>query len=283
MIQSITRPLSQKPTRLYTAEKLVMGQMRFGTPCSMWPIHAHQGYMFEFVDQGAMWLLEPDAKRSLVTRGHYYLLQPDQEHSQEVDSQLRTLYVSLATERIEEVARETGLVWRGSALDPQIEDAPEQILYTLAAMAAELAYPARGTDLLLQSLSLQLIVQLVRAQQYGGTEKQRSCLHTRLSPEIRRALDFIHAHFTEDVSLEQIAASAALSPFYFLRLFKQQTGSTPAAYVRQLRLNEAAVRLNRTEESVSALAAHLGFASASHLTSAFRRHYGMTPSQYRAR
>ena len=283
MIQSITFPLSQKPTRLYTAEKLIMGQMRFGTPCSMWPMHAHEGYMFEFVDQGAMWLLEPGAKRSLATRGQYYLLQPGQEHSQEVDPQLRTLYVSLAVERVEEVAHEMGLVWHGFALDPQVEDAPERLLFPLAAMVTELACPARGTDLLFQSLSFQLIVQLVRTQQYGGTEKQRYHQHARLSPEIHHALDFIHAHYTEDLSLEQIANSAALSSFYFLRLFKQQTGFTPYAYVRQLRLKKAAALLSQSEESVSELAARLGFASASHLASAFRHHYGVSPSQYRAR
>jgi AraC family transcriptional regulator len=283
VIQPITHPLSQKPDRLYTAKELVMGQMRFEAPCTKWPMHAHQGYMLEFVDQGAMWLLEPGGRRSQVASGQFYVLQPEQEHSQEVDARIRTLYVSLSTARVEEVAREMGLSRRSFFLEPQVESASKEILALLASLAAELAQPAPGTHLLLQSLSLQLIVQLLREQQYGGTEKKLASSCGQISPEVRRALDFIHAHCTEDFSLEQLAASALLSPFYFLRTFKQQTGLTPYAYLRQLRLREAAVLLSQSKESVSAIAARLGFASASHLSAAFRRQYGVTPSQYRAR
>lgn len=283
MVQPITLPLSQQPDRLYTAKDLIIGQMRFGAPCTKWPMHAHQGYTFELVDQGMMWLLEPDARRSPVARGQYYLLQPGQEHSQEVDARIRTLYVSLFAARVGEVAREMGLSRRSFLLEPQVGNASGEILTLLASLAVELAQPAPGTHLLLQSLSLQLIVQLLREQQGGRTESRLSPPRDRISPEVRRGLDFIHAHYTEDFSLELLAASALLSPFYFLRLFKQQTGVTPYAYLRQLRLSEAAVLLNQSEESVSAIAARLGFASASHLSSAFRRQYGVTPSQYRAR
>jgi len=262
--------------------ELVVGQMRGTSPCSRKPLHAHDEYTLEFVDKGSMWLLEPKAQRSLVGQGQYYVLQPDQEHSQEVDPQIRTLFVALPRQQVEEVAQELFGLKKLAHVEPTIAFAHQGILTTLEAIAAEVEHPLGGMQLMLQSLSIQLTVQLLRTQQQGQEKGGVHHVSGVLSSEIRQSVEFIHAHYADNLSLTQVAASASLSQYHFLRLFKRQIGMTPHAYLRCLRLQRAALLLTRSDEPISDIASRLGFSSPAHFTEAFRHHYGFTPSQYRA-
>ncbi|GHO41926.1 helix-turn-helix domain-containing protein [Ktedonospora formicarum] len=283
MERSITIALDRRPDILYVAGELAVGQMRGTSPCSRKGFHAHEGYRLEFVDKGSMWLLEPQKRRSLVGQGQYYVLRPDQEHSQEVDPHIRTLFVNLPKQQVEEVVQELMSIKKQTFLDPTIALAQREIFTLLKAIAAEVEHSISGMQIMLQSLGIQLTVQLLRAQQQGEDEGELQRVSAMLSPEIRRSVDFIHAYYTQDLSLQQVAASASLSPYHFLRLFKQQIGITPHAYLRRLRLQQAALFLSQSDEPVSDIAYRLGFSSPAHLTEAFRRHYGLTPSQYRKR
>lgn len=283
MERSITNSLDCRPDLLYEMNDLAVGQMRGTSRCSMKPLHAHEGYMLEFVDTGSMWLLEPKARRSLVGQGQYYILRPDQEHSQEVDPQVHTLFVDLPKHQVEEIAQEVSCRKKPTNLEPAFAFAQPDILATLGAIATEVAHPLGGIQFMLQSLSIQLTVQLLRTQHDGQEEKRACQVSGVLSPEIRRSVEFIHAFYTENLSLHQVAASASLSQYHFLRLFKRQIGMTPHAYIQHLRLQHAALLLSRSNETISEIASHLGFSSPGHFTDSFRRQYGLTPSQYRAR
>ena len=283
MEYSITIALDRRPDLLYERDELAVGQMRGTSPCASKPFHAHDGYMLEFVEKGSMWLLEPKARCSFVGRGQYYVLRPDQEHSQEVDPQIHTLFVELPRQQVEAVAHELTGIQKLASLEPTIALARREILTPLEAIAAEVEYSSGGMQIMLESLSIQLTVQLLRAQHQGEDERGNHRVSGMLSPEIRRSVDFIHASYTENLSLQQVAASAALSPYHFLRLFKDQVGVTPHAYIRHLRLQRATLLLSRSDEPISDIASHLGFSSPGHFTESFRHHYGLTPSQYRAR
>ena len=100
---------------------------------------------------------------------------------------------------------------------------------------------------------------------------------------LRRALDYIQANLDGDIHLDDLAASVGLSPFYFSRLFKLSTGSTPHQYLLQRRLERAKELLRSPDASLSQVALESGFADQSHLTNVFRRFMGITPSQFRAR
>src|SRR5215469_2907921 len=219
MERSITVSLDRRPDLLYEAGELAVGQMRGTSPCSRKPLHAHDGYMLEFVDKGSMWLLEPKTRRSLVGQGQYYVLRPGQEHSQEVDPHIRTLFVDLPKQQVEEVAREVTGITKLAFLEPTISLAQREIFTLLEAIAVEVEHSFGGMQIMLQSFGIQLMVQLLRAQHQGEHERENHRVSSMLSPEIRQSVDFIHASYTENLSLLQVAASASLSPYHFLRLF----------------------------------------------------------------
>ncbi len=97
---------------------------------------------------------------------------------------------------------------------------------------------------------------------------------------VRRAREFIEAHFASNPDLAEIAAAAELDRFALVRLFRRAYGITPHAFQIRLRIREAE-RLLGKESSLERVAHAVGFADLSHLTRHFRRIVGVTPGAYR--
>jgi AraC-like DNA-binding protein len=72
-----------------------------------------------------------------------------------------------------------------------------------------------------------------------------------------------------------------MSPYHFLRVFKQVTGMTPHQFVLRTRLHRAAVRLRRSDESVVSIASETGFNDLSTFNRRFRNIMGCSPSVFR--
>jgi len=102
----------------------------------------------------------------------------------------------------------------------------------------------------------------------------------------RRAVEaalWLEAHATEDVSLEDAARAAGLSPFHFLRVFSAVVGATPHQYLVRLRLARAARLLAEEERPVTDIAFDCGFADLSNFVRTFRRAAGVSPREFRKR
>ncbi len=90
-------------------------------------------------------------------------------------------------------------------------------------------------------------------------------------------------HLDSDLAVEKLADRAAMSPRNFARVFHRQTGTTPARFVEEVRLEAARQRLEQGRETLEAVAAACGLGSALNLRRTFERHLGVTPSEYRER
>lgn len=101
-------------------------------------------------------------------------------------------------------------------------------------------------------------------------------------PVLRPVLDGIAADPAADWSLRAMAARAGVSGRHLTRLFREQVGTTPAAYVEAVRLEAARIMLEQGE-SVTRAARRSGMGSDETLRRAFARHLGTTPSAYAAR
>ncbi|MFJ1755035.1 GlxA family transcriptional regulator [Kitasatospora sp. NPDC088134] len=98
--------------------------------------------------------------------------------------------------------------------------------------------------------------------------------------EVRR---WIADHLTAELSLDVLAARTHLSARHFTRLFRQRTGTTPAAYVEAARLEAARRLLADGSRSLPEVAAASGLGSVETLHRVFRRRLGTTPAEYRRR
>jgi AraC family transcriptional regulator len=99
---------------------------------------------------------------------------------------------------------------------------------------------------------------------------------------LKRVLDLIETRFAEDISLNELAAEACLSPFYFARLFRKATGFSPHGYVSDRRIQEAKRELKLGRSSLLEIALETGFGSQANFIRVFRKACGVTPGQYRA-
>ncbi|MDJ0593309.1 MAG: AraC family transcriptional regulator [Pleurocapsa sp. MO_226.B13] len=159
---------------------------------------------------------------------------------------------------------------------------PDPLIYQFGrSLLAELNTDYLGCQLYAQSLANALAMHLVKKY---ATRQPRIREHTDgLSQyKFKRALDYIHAHFNENITLTDIAEELDMSQYYFSRLFKKSTGHTPYQYIILQRIERAKLLLrNRPELSIAEIALESGFSHQSHLNNYFRRYMKMTPRQYR--
>jgi transcriptional regulator GlxA family with amidase domain len=132
------------------------------------------------------------------------------------------------------------------------------------------------------SVARELVVYLKRA---GGQEQYSEPLRfqTRSVNRFADLAAWVHAHLRHDLSVEALAARACLCPRQFTRRFKKAFGTTPAAFVEDLRLGEARERLSKTGQSVEAVARSVGFHSGDAFRRAFERRFDVNPTTYRQR
>jgi len=97
----------------------------------------------------------------------------------------------------------------------------------------------------------------------------------------RRCIELMHARLSEDISLDDLAAEARLSPFHFARMFKQSVGVPPRAYLTQLRIERACELLASTDLPVTEIAQEVGYSSNQVLARVFAKHHRMSPTEYR--
>lgn len=141
-------------------------------------------------------------------------------------------------------------------------------------LSEEEGLPSR---LLAQAAGCEILAELHRL---GGTpvETRRGGLAPWAE---RRCIDMIRARLAEDISLDEIAAEAGLSPFHFSRMFKQSVGVPPRVFVVRLRIERACELLEKTALPVTEIAQEVGYSSSQVLARVFLKYKRMSPSAYR--
>ncbi len=101
-------------------------------------------------------------------------------------------------------------------------------------------------------------------------------------PRIQVVVDYLVAHPAEPFDSEFLARMADMSPSSLRRLFKEHTGKSPGAFVKDLRMTTAARRLLVTNQRISAIAYELGFDDPNYFARIFKSVFGVSPQEYRA-
>ncbi len=96
------------------------------------------------------------------------------------------------------------------------------------------------------------------------------------------SIDYIHQHFFEKISLEQLALLEHFNATYYCEWFNKKMGVTPITYIQNIRLKKARELLQETDLSVMEIAQRVGYEQQSSLTRLFRKHLGQSPRAYRS-
>ena len=118
----------------------------------------------------------------------------------------------------------------------------------------------------------------------GQSQFSRHLLNQARQPgPIRDLQSWILENIDRDLSVEKLAEHVAMSPRNFTRVFTRETGTPPATYVEEVRLDAARQRLEQGSEGLDQIAAATGFINSLNLRRVFERKLQLTPSEYRER
>ncbi len=175
--------------------------------------------------------------------------------------------------------RECGLPFHGRTYTPEIRDSRAAVLFDeLSALSDR-----REDELFIprfKAALLSLAVLLYEAHSAPAAEEARP-LGKRSGP-VMAALEYIHGHFTEHLSVAGIAEAAHISESHLLHTFRAATGTSVLQYVNHLRFLYAQTLLMTSTLSVSEVCGACGFESLSYFAKEYGKRLGMTPSEARA-
>lgn len=229
------------------------------------PIHRHEEYVIGVATKG-MERLAIRGELLVVREGDFILIEPGEAHANQTVGDegvtYRVFYVP-ATVVVEFYGhhRFPRSVVSGNGLASRWADLHRQWI-------------AQGDSADFRGVFVQTLGAVLRA-----TDTSNPPAETVPHLSVVRAKAFLDEHFTEPVSLGELAKESGLSRFHLLRSFRNQVGITPGAYQIQLRVLEARRQL-RAGAAVADVAVDLGFADQSHLSRHFQRVMGISPGRY---
>src|SRR5712675_1117084 len=155
---------------------------------------------------------------------------------------------------------------------------PDPITSRLLLSAADSLEGNGALDTLFRQQLTDLLATRLLAAHAGAPAAVQPVVGGLAPKALLRAIERLRSDSDADVSLAALAAEAGLSRFHFCRAFKESTGLSPHAWLRQLRLEQAMQMLRETDAAVVTVAAALGYASQTAFAAAFKRLTGDTPT-----
>lgn len=154
----------------------------------------------------------------------------------------------------------------------------EDIKACLLDLLATIRQPDRHAELLLKSQITRLIYLLYF---HKHVHRKMSNDAYRKNEKLRELIDYIHAHYQEELPLEELATIMGYSKTHFMAVFKQQVGISCTEFIIQYRLSKACEALVQSDLPILTIASQCGFNNLSNFNRQFKTHYQITPSQYR--
>ncbi len=126
-----------------------------------------------------------------------------------------------------------------------------------------------------------LFTELMRRYTEPGSRRSSPDTLTRYAEKLEPAFVCISGRYREELTLQQLADICGISLYHFSRIFKQVTGQSVIAYLNDYRMSKAEMLIRSTDITISEISAAVGYTDNSYFTRAFRKRYGVSPSEYR--
>ena len=101
------------------------------------------------------------------------------------------------------------------------------------------------------------------------------------SSVIDKAKDYIGAKYNKDISLDDVSREVDISPYYFSKIFKEETGENFIEYVTNIRIGKAKELLQSSELSIKEICVEVGYSDPNYFSRTFKKNVGVTPTEYK--
>ena len=136
-----------------------------------------------------------------------------------------------------------------------------------------------GFEELIRAWTIELLVYIFR--KLRAADDMAAAPQSLKESVLDDVFGYIRENYAEPISLEKLSMLAFLSPKYFGRLFREQTGCTVTEYTQRLRIAKACELLRDTALPVNAIAEQIGYSDVKHFVKIFKRNMNATPAEYR--
>jgi AraC-like DNA-binding protein len=241
------------------------------------PRHWHDEYQLCLIQSGSGYL-KYRGHNFLTPPAGLFIIHPGEVHSNRAEGHTGCSYRDLfvGSELMRRAAAQIRGRDKGLPFFPTVVISDHDIIRRYLELHFAFEHPSSKLER--QELLLGLLESLISRFAEDGTVNRSFCTERRA---IRRACDYLVEHHAENVSLENLARIAALSPFHFNRVFSAQFGIPPHQFQTLVRVSRAK-KLLRQGWPIPQAASQAGFFDQSHLNRHFKRVVGVTPGQYQS-
>lgn len=249
--------------------------------------HAHNAVEIMYVISGSC-LVETENASLTMKKGELILLDADIRHRLQVEkgSPCRMLNIEFGFTPHDTFLPSFGDIVRNSDTMKQLLRSgkpyiflrdSDEIYVTMKSLILELDRDDTMGNHLVQLLFAQLLIRLSRLyREEASGNSGLSVLH------VKKAVQFMHHNYDNDIQIKDIAASANVHPVYLQRIFKSNKGCTVSEYLLRLRMEKAKSLLANTDIQISDIPGYIGINSRQYFAFIFKKYTGSTPSDYRA-
>lgn len=250
------------------------------------PVHSHRYIEIMYVRKGNCEVFAKDTTYRLES-GDFILINGSVPHQLSVDRNTPCKVLCLEFDFSYNSSTEYTLAYLYSKISEirffmtaakdvlKLKDSSE-IYIILNEIYKELEHNEAGSQVFVKSAFGQFIIRLARLFHESENNARNPS-----DKYIRDAIAFMNNNYHEDLSIEQVAAHVNLNVSYFYKIFKQITGDTPMNFLNSIRINKAKLLLEKSDISIIDICEFVGFNSRQYFTSAFKRHTGLTPREYK--
>lgn len=156
-----------------------------------------------------------------------------------------------------------------------------RLVEAIAGFKNEILMYGESNQLMIDSITTQMVVQLLRDINGDIPAGRETAFKDQQS--IKNAIDYMQSYYSCSITITDICQTVHLSPNYFIRCFKEQTGQTPYQYLTEIRIRKAQQMLKKINYSIGEIATLCGFVNSGHFSTLFKRYVGISPTDYRKR
>ena len=209
-----------------------------------------------------------------LSPGKAFMIEVPSDHCYylpEESSEWEFLYITTFGEEMEHFYR-TIKERNGNVLAIERQASPishiERIIDKIRSIGISNSYESSG-------FAYSFMMELMQYLEYGSSSLNE------LPFAIAKAISYIDANYSKDLSLDDIVAVSEVSKYHFIRLFSKTMKKTPIQYVTKVRLERAVELLHSTDLSIQEIARQTGFQSGNYFNKVFKQYFSISPGKYR--
>lgn len=172
------------------------------------------------------------------------------------------------------VNKQTNSIWKSEVINGHIQE--------LKALYGANSYqPDQEYELLANTFTTLLSIQSKGSASHYKLSSLKASTRQELLNRISLSVDYIHAHYAENISLDKLSSIACLSKYHYLRSFKAIHNCTPQQMISHFRFKKSANILSETSLPIAAVGEMIGFGELPAFTRFFTKNAGISPKRFR--